>query len=105
MRFEYEGRVFVYTSDTSLFDGLVSFCADANVLLAEATLQEKDRELESTGHMTAATAGKLACRANAEKLLLTHFWPEYDRKISLSEARESFTGPIHLAKQGLVVHI
>jgi ribonuclease BN (tRNA processing enzyme) len=105
MRFEHGGKVFVYTADTALFDGLVSFCANADLLLAEATLQDKDRDLESMGHMAAATAGKLARRANAERLLLTHFWPEYDRSISLSEAREFFPGPIDLAERGLVFHI
>jgi len=105
MRFAYGGKTLVYTADTALFDGLVPFCANAALLLAEATLQEKDKDLEATGHMTAATAGKLAHKANAGRLLLTHFWPEYDRSISLSEASESYSGPILLAERGLVIQI
>ena len=105
MRFEYKSKTAVYTADTALFDDLVPFCADVDLLLAEATLQEKDKDLESSGHMTAATAGKLARRANAKKLLLTHFWPEYDRSISLDEARKTYSGPILIAERGLAVHI
>ena len=104
MRFAYEGKVFVYTSDTALFDDLISFCTGADLLLAEATLQDSDRELESTGHMTARTAGTLASRANAGNLMLTHFWPEYERQLSLSQAREAFSGPVQLARQGLELH-
>ena len=104
MRFTYKDKVFVYTSDTALFEYLVSFCTGADLLLAEATLPDSDRELESTGHMTAHTAGTLASRANAGSLMLTHFCPEYDRKLSLSQAREAFSGPIHLAQQGLELH-
>jgi hypothetical protein len=33
--------------------------------------------------------------------MLTHFWPEYDRKLSLRQAREAFSGPLQLARQGL----
>jgi len=105
MRFEYRGKVFVYTTDTAYFDELVSFCNGAHLLLAEATLQERERDLEETGHMTARTAGSLAERSGANRLVLTHIWPEYDRKISLAEAQTSYPGKIDLAERGLELSI
>jgi ribonuclease BN (tRNA processing enzyme) len=105
MRFEHEGRVFVYTTDTSYFEDLVVFCSGADLLLAEATLQDRDRELEEMGHMTARTAGRLARQAGVHTLVLTHIWPEYDRKPSLDEAKESFPGSLHVAERGLKLSI
>jgi ribonuclease BN (tRNA processing enzyme) len=105
MRFEHDGKVLVYTTDTSYFDGLVAFCRGADLLLAEATLQERDRELEELGHMTARTAGLLAERAGAGTLLLTHIWPEYDRRLSLDQARNAWDGSVKLAERGLRVSI
>jgi len=99
-RFEYEGRSIVYTADTSLFNDLVSFCTDTDLLIADATLQGQDRELESMGHMTAASAANLARDAGAKKLILSHIWPEYDKETSLHEAQQVFHGPIFIAERG-----
>jgi ribonuclease BN (tRNA processing enzyme) len=105
MRFAYGNKTLVYTADTAFFDDLVPFCAEADLLLAEATLQDKDKDLETSGHMTARTAATLAQRANAKTLLLTHIWPEYDRSVSLNEARTCFEGQILMAERGAAVHI
>lgn len=100
MRFEHGGKTLVYSSDTAYFDKLVPFCRGAFILLAEATLQNIDRQFEQLGHMTAETAGKLAREAGARKLILTHIWPEYDRDVSLREARATFNGETVIAKRG-----
>ncbi len=100
IRFEYESRIVVYTADTAFFDGLVSFCTGADLLIAEATLQNQDRELEAMGHMTAASTARLSLEADAKKLVLAHIWPEYDKETSLSEARSVFQGPIFIAERG-----
>jgi len=100
MRFEYEGKSFVYTADTAFFPELVSFCSDADLLLAEATLLEKDKDLEPLGHMTARTAGVLASKSGSHHLVLTHLWPENDKKITEKEAKLGYSGKITIAKRG-----
>jgi len=100
IRFEYECKIVVYTADTAFFDDLVSFCSGADLLIAEATLQNRDRELEAMGHMAAVTTADLAVEAGAKKLVLAHIWPEYDKKTSLSEARSVFKGPVSVAEHG-----
>jgi ribonuclease BN (tRNA processing enzyme) len=103
MRFEYRKCTMVYTTDTGFFDDLVPFCSGADILLSEATLQERDVELASLGHMTARIAGDLAKQAGVKKLVLTHLWPEYDKSISLQEAKDTFSGEIVVAERGLVL--
>ena len=40
--------------------------------------------------MTAYDAGILASKSNTQKLLLTHFWPEEDKRLYLEEAKQIF---------------
>lgn len=96
-------KTVVYTADTGYFDGLVSFSRNADILIADATLQSPDMELENLGHMTAEQAGQLATEANANKLILTHIWPEYDKNTSMGEAKKSFQKSVEIAKRGLEI--
>ena len=70
------------------------------MLLAEATLQDADRELESMGHMTARNAARLASDAGVGRLVLTHLWPEYDPQKSTEEAKAGFEN-VTLARTGM----
>jgi ribonuclease BN (tRNA processing enzyme) len=83
---------------------LVSFAKGADVLLAEATLQNADSGLESMGHMTARRASNLAADAGVGRLVLTHLWPEYDPQKSLEEAKAGFKDVI-LARTGMTVSL
>ena len=49
--------------------------------------------------MTAYDAGILASKSNAKKLLLTHFWPEEDKKLYLEEAKQNFNH-VEVAEEG-----
>ena len=93
-------KTIVYTSDTGFFEELSSFSSGSHILLAEATFQNSDKKLENLGHMTAEQAGELATKAGAEKLILTHIIPPYDKNISLKEAKRSFAKDIVIAERG-----
>ena len=86
---ESNGRKFVFSGDTSWTDALTEFSAGADLLMLDAGLLEKDFT-ESAPHLTASQCGIAALEAGAKKLLLTHFWPEYDVNDLLKEARSSF---------------
>ncbi|MFW6137837.1 MAG: MBL fold metallo-hydrolase [Spirochaetota bacterium] len=101
MKFQHQGKSLVYTADTGYFDQLAGFCRGADLLIADATLQNSDRQLEAMGHMTAETAGKLAKLSEAKKLVLAHIWPEYRKYRSLEEAGTVFDGDAELASRGL----
>ncbi|MFW6180136.1 MAG: MBL fold metallo-hydrolase [Spirochaetota bacterium] len=101
MRLEAGVAAAVYTADTGFFAGLVDFARGADLLIAEATLLDADRELEAMGHMTARTAGELACAAGAGRLWLTHIWPFNDRSLTEAQARESCPVPLQAARRGL----
>jgi ribonuclease BN (tRNA processing enzyme) len=98
-------KTLVYTADTGYHEGLVSFSRNADVIIADATLQNADRELEKLGHMTAQRAGMFARDSNTDRLVLTHIWPVYDKNISIEEAKQCFKKKIVLARRGLKIDL
>ncbi len=81
-----------YITDTNYFSGLEKLAKDADVLISEGTfsndLETKAREYT---HMTAKEAAKLAKKAKAKRLILTHFSQRYtDVSMLKKEAQKIF---------------
>ncbi|MGI6669856.1 MAG: MBL fold metallo-hydrolase [Acetivibrionales bacterium] len=89
VKMKCEGRIFVYSGDTSWTENLVEFAKGADLLMLDAGLLEKDYT-ENAAHLTAGQCGLAASEAGAGKLLLTHLWPEYDLSDIVEEARRNF---------------
>lgn len=100
VKLESNSKKIVYTSDigTSNFNKLIEFCKDSDLIICESSFLRKHNSNSAT-HMTAYAAGILAKKAQAKKLLLTHFWPEEDRKLYVDEAKENFENA-ESAKEG-----
>lgn len=90
----------VYTSDigTTNIKKLVDFCKNVDLLICESSLLKRYNSLDKT-HMTAYDAGLLARSSNVKKLLLTHFWPEEEKKLYLEEAKQNFNNT-EIAEEG-----
>lgn len=95
---EKNGKKLVYTADTKTCDSLIQMSKDADLLLSECNLLEKDRN-EDAYHLSAKQVGELATDTGVKKLLLTHIWPEYDTNDILNEARENFFGDVEIAAE------
>ena len=91
VKLQNEDFKIVYTSDigTTNFSKLADFCKDADLIICESSFLQKHNANSKT-HMTAYNAGILASKSNAKKLLLTHFWPEEEKRLYLEEAKQSF---------------
>ncbi|MGD6844362.1 MBL fold metallo-hydrolase [Bacillus infantis] len=96
MRFEAEGKAMVYTADTSYKEELAAFASDASLLVSECNFYGNQNG-KNAGHMNSYDAGRLAEKAGAEQLVLTHL-PHYGELSQLAEesARE-YSGPVRLA--------
>ena len=100
IRIESGASRLAYTGDTGVTPGLLPLAADADLLLAEATLAATDHGPH--GHLSAADAGRAAQAAGARALVLTHF-PSADPawlRARRDEAAHVFTGPVQLARPG-----
>ena len=96
------GHSLVFSGDTDVTPALPALAKDADVLILECSFPD-DQKVE--GHLTPSEAGKLADKAKARRLILTHLYPPCDAIDPLPSARAHFPGPIQLAHDGLVVEI
>lgn len=85
-----KGKKFVYSGDTSWNEGIIEFSKNADLLMLDAGLLSKDKVSDNVPHLTAGECGIVAQKANAGRLLLTHFWPEDDVACHIAEAKENF---------------
>jgi ribonuclease BN (tRNA processing enzyme) len=91
-----EGRL-VYTGDTGPSDDLARWADGCDLLLAECSLPD-ERAIDL--HLTPRTAGALARRATARRLVLTHFYPVFGDADPAVLAAAEFDGEITVAQDG-----
>ena len=99
LRIRHGASLVVYTSDTAWFPGLSGECRDAHLLISEATYID-GIEASPGIHMWAREAGKVAAKAGAKRLVLTHIWSTFDPQQAVAEAAEEFGGPVQAATEG-----
>jgi ribonuclease BN (tRNA processing enzyme) len=99
LRIESGGRVLVYSGDSGPCGDLVEVARDADLLLCEAAFQEGGDNPPDL-HLTGADAGRVAAKAGAERLVLTHIPPWHDPQVTLAEAQGTYDGSVELARAG-----
>jgi ribonuclease BN (tRNA processing enzyme) len=82
-----------YTADTGPSRPVMDFVWGANLLIAEASLQESSKEMAEL-HMSAQEAGQMAFQAQVSQLALTHIVPGLDPKVSIEQAAREYRGDI-----------
>ena len=101
-RFELNDKIFVYSGDTDFCEGIIELAQDADVLLLECSFPD---DMKVKGHLTPTEAGKIASRAEVDKLILTHLYPPCDEVDILEVCRREFDGEIKLAEDLMRVEI
>ncbi len=101
-RVEHAGWTVAYSADTGESAALVRLAEGADLLLCEASFTEREDNPPNL-HLSARQAGEHATRAGVGRLVLTHLVPWNDRERSLSEAAQTYRGPLSLAASGLVL--
>ncbi|MBS7643465.1 ribonuclease Z [Candidatus Bathyarchaeota archaeon] len=86
------GRKIAYSSDTKQTEAVVKLAEKADLLIHEATLDDKLKEkAEEEGHSTAGQAAETAAKAKAKRLFLFHISARYeDPSILLEQASKVF---------------
>ncbi|GAB6100528.1 MBL fold metallo-hydrolase [Halanaerocella petrolearia] len=95
-------KVIGYTADTAWDQNLISFLSGTDILVAEASLLDKDREERKVGHMTVKEAVDFGAKAETKELLLTHLGsiykleeikneiPELEIEVKVSQVGENY---------------
>jgi ribonuclease BN (tRNA processing enzyme) len=106
MRITADGAVLCYTGDTGPSEEVEAVGRDADLLLIEASWQDRDLASgKQPFHLTARQAAEHANRAGARRTMLSHFWPGSDRDVSREQAAEAYDGELLLASEGMVVEV
>jgi ribonuclease Z len=94
-------RSYAYCSDTEYSEAILQHIQQVDVLYHEATFMTEDIDkAKETMHSTAEEAGRLAAKAQVNKLLIGHFSARYKQLDALlNEARNHFTNTF-LAQEG-----
>ncbi len=99
-RIEYNSKAIVYSGDTGYSDEIIKISKDADLLILECSFPYK-----AEGHLTPNLCGKIAAKANAKKLVLTHFYPECDLVDVKKQCSKEYKGEIVLAEDFMVIGV
>ena len=104
IKIEEESQSLVYSGDTGYIGNTIaSFAAGTNLLICESTFL-KGQIRKKDYHLYAHEAAEIAKSANVEKLLLTHFWPDIDKKLYLQEALPIFKETL-IAEENMILNL
>lgn len=95
---EEDGTTLVYSGDTEYCPEIVELARGADLFLCESSYPGGPAP-KGNGHLSAGEAGQLAREAGCRRLLLTHFWPEYDPAALVGEAKRLFPA-VEAAREG-----
>lgn len=96
------GRRLVYTGDTAYDEPLADWARECDLLLMECSLPD---DMAIPTHLTPAQCGRLAERAGARRLALTHFYPPVERVDIRGIVAEYYSGPVTLATDGWTIDL
>lgn len=100
------GQVFALVMDTRPCPGALELARAADLLVCESTfLDSEEEEARGYYHMTATQAARLAHRAGARRLALTHFSQRYTGSAPFREAAAAIHGDVIAAEDLLVVPV
>jgi ribonuclease BN (tRNA processing enzyme) len=92
----------VYTGDTDFCENVITLANDADILICESAVPD---ELKVPGHLTPSLAGRIASEAKVKHLVLTHFYPECDTVDITAQCRNTYDGPLILARDLMEIEI
>lgn len=91
-----------FTSDTGYTDALASFARGVSLFLMECSFF-RDKPIEL--HLELSEAMRLAERSGAERVMLSHLYPEWDALDLVTEAKNFWDGETIEARDGLRLDI
>jgi len=105
LRLSSHGQSLAYTGDSGPSPDIVRLASAVDVLLAEATYVDDVPASDAPYLSSARDCGRRAADAQVGRLVLTHLWPGTDRAAAREAAQRTFTGPVDVARKGLVADL
>lgn len=101
-RIEHGGRVLAYSGDAQDCPPLVDLCRRADVAVLDCSFPA-DRP--GPGHLHAGECGRVAHEAEAERLILSHFYPVAERSDVKRQAGRLYRGRITKGRDLMTIEV
>jgi ribonuclease BN (tRNA processing enzyme) len=102
VRIEGPGRSVCYTGDTDYSEEVSRFFNKASLMISECSFRERR---EGVPHVSISDVARMASSADAEKLLVTHFYFDVDEDELKQSLRKDFSGEVLIGRDGLSVRV
>jgi ribonuclease BN (tRNA processing enzyme) len=95
-RFEYRQRSVVFSGDTDDDLDLSIFAQGADLLVLDCSFTDA---MKAEGHLAAGECGRLAARASARRVLLSHIYAGTEpAELRIEQCKTYYSGPVQLAE-------
>ena len=91
-----------YTGDTNYSEEVARFFAKTNVMISECSFRVRR---EGVAHVSINDVARMAALAEAERLIVTHFYFEVDEEEVEHEIRRDYAGEIIIGRDGLQLEV
>jgi ribonuclease BN (tRNA processing enzyme) len=96
-RITVDGRIIAYSGDSAPTPDLVSCAEDVDLFICDATWVSRDAPFPEGVHMTGTEAGMVAAEAGAERLMITHVFPQRLPEQVAADAETVYDGIVWVA--------
>lgn len=91
-----------YTGDTEYSEAVARFFAGTSVMISECSFRERQADVR---HVSIDDVARMAALAEAERLIVTHFYFEVDEEAIRRQLRRQYAGQIIIGRDGVQVAV
>ena len=102
VRIDFGGRSICYTGDTGYSDDVAAFFSGADVLISECSYKSRR---EGSAHLSIDESGRIAARAGAARLVVTHFYFDVEEAALTEQLKRGFSGEVIIGRDGMTFEI
>lgn len=96
-RVTVDGRIIAFSGDSGATDELIACAEQSDLFICDSTWVSRDAPFPSGVHMTGTEAGQHANAAGADRLMVTHVFPQRDPEQVAADAETVYDGLVWVA--------
>ncbi len=96
-RVTVDGRIVAFSGDSGRTDELIACADSADLFICDSTWVSRDAPFPEGVHMTGTEAGQHASAAGAERLMVTHVFPQREPEQAAADAETVYDGYVWVA--------
>lgn len=102
VRIDSGGRSVCYTGDTGYSEEVAEFFSGTDLLISECSYQTRR---EGSAHLSIDDVARMASKAGAARLVVTHFYFEVDEPALKRQLQSGFSGDVIIGRDGMTFKI